>query len=107
MQGGDCGSSICRGGLPTQRFSVGGAVVGGSGDPSGPRATVVVEPPRPTPSPAPGAQGAPGGQSPSPVPAPNSLACSFGCSLICSAACGENSAIAGGGGCRVVSVTAA
>src|SRR5581483_283064 len=102
--GGDCGSSICRGGLPTQRFTLAGpgvgTVVGG--------AVVVVAsaPPAPVPLPSPAPHAAPGGQSPAPVPDPNWLACSFGESLICSTAWGANSAMAGGGGWRMVRVTA-
>src|SRR5688572_3842527 len=73
--GGECGSSIWRGGSPTQRWARGTTVVGGG--------SVVVDA---TPPPSP---------PPPPPPSPNWLACSDGASVICSLACGLISAMAG------------
>src|SRR4051812_29507578 len=93
--GGDCGSSVCRGGLPTQRL-----MLFRSGPPLSPpgpagcvTAVVVVvgdspEPPTPLPPAS---------------PDPEFDACSFGASLICSTACGAISAMAGRADCGAVS----
>src|SRR3954447_842792 len=92
-QGGDCGSSVCRGGSPTHRrtrapggsarLGTAGGLTDARGDADG-RAAV-----RSPTSP--------------PSPEPKSLVCSFGASLICSRGCGANSAMAGGDGLAGVS----
>src|SRR4051812_30046339 len=90
--GGDCGSSICRGGLPTHLRCRGTTVVGVAAAASG--AVVVVVPISPsTPSP--------------PAPLPKRDDCSVGASWIALLACGLISAMAGGGVCDCVTATMA
>src|SRR5687767_10655267 len=81
--GGDCGSSICRGGSPTHLRTRGTSITcwslaGSSGG----------MPPAPQACPA----------AHSPEPCPELLDCSAGASVIWSTACGANSAMLGGGG---------
>src|SRR4051794_30656221 len=87
--GGDCGSSVWRGGSPKQRRRRARSTVGWPGTvvvgPAGVVVVVVVGPPL-----APDCSAPPG-------PWPFALACSDGAFWICWLACGANSAIAGGG----------
>src|SRR3954451_24465706 len=94
-QGGDCGSSIWRGGAPMHRRTRATSTGGFASDGATLEVVVVAAGPAPPPPPSPA-------PPEPPPPEPNWLDCSVGACLICSVACGANSAMEGGGGWRVV-----
>src|SRR5438874_1662160 len=98
MHGGDCGSSVCRGGLPTHRRTRGRSMMGS--------VVVVVAPAAATGAAV--VEVVVVGTSPSaPAPLPMLLVCSSGACLICWVAWGAYSAMAGGPDRAAVTVNAA